>query len=197
MKTFSTQEIKDMGIAVVILTLMFNFAFFHSFDLFKLLLSLLIVITSFVFHELGHKFMGQRYGCEAYFKLWPQGLLLSLISVIISIRIPFIFAAPGATVIQPKKHARWAFAETRLTIYELGMISFIGPFINLIISIIFLPFRFFSYISFINAYIAFFNLLPIPPLDGSKVIIWKNWLWLIMIVLSGTIVFYTMSSGLI
>jgi len=77
------------------------------------------------------------------------------------------------------------------------MIAFIGPLINLIISIIFLPFRFFSYISFINSYIAFFNLLPIPPLDGSKVIIWKNWLWLIMIVLSGTIVFYTISSGLI
>lgn len=33
--------------------------------------------------------------------------------------------------------------------------------------------------SYTNLYLAFFNMIPIPPLDGSKVIAWNFLVWLI------------------
>ncbi|MDO5826532.1 MAG: site-2 protease family protein, partial [Methanosphaera sp.] len=43
----------------------------------------------------------------------------------------------------------------------------------------------------VNSFLALFNLLPIPPLDGSKVIRWNLPLWLITIVISGILTFST------
>ena len=88
---------------------------------------------------------------------------------------------------------------------ENGKISIAGPIVNIILALIFLGIQisiqplvtlsnidmmvylyFLSVIGFnINSFLALFNLLPIPPLDGSKVISWNLPIWLISIVISG------------
>ncbi|MEM1760792.1 MAG: site-2 protease family protein, partial [Desulfurococcaceae archaeon] len=44
----------------------------------------------------------------------------------------------------------------------------------------------------INSWIALFNLIPLPPLDGSKVINWKPTLWLSAFILSIILYIYSL-----
>jgi len=46
------------------------------------------------------------------------------------------------------------------------------------------PITFLSDLSQISFFLAFFNLLPIHPLDGSKIIIWNMKIWLIVLAVS-------------
>ncbi len=77
---------------------------------------------------------------------------------------------------------------------DSGKIAAAGPTTNILISLVSLSaFRalssFYGYsivntflltVAYVNAYLALFNMLPIPPLDGSKVLGWsmKNWAYL-------------------
>lgn len=66
--------------------------------------------------------------------------------------------------------------------YAEGLVAFAGPGVNIILALIFgLAIRFmgaalgqgaaaFATIAYINMLLALFNLIPIPPLDGSKVL---------------------------
>ena len=98
----------------------------------------------------------------------------------------FIFAAPGATYIYSEHISR----------KQNGIISLVGPAINIALAIALFLLSIFSAIFFpsgliagvllfaaiINLYLAFFNMLPIPPLDGSKVIVWNPIIWGIVFV---------------
>jgi Zn-dependent protease len=72
-----------------------------------------------------------------------------------------------------------------MTIEQNGKISLAGPAMNIIIGSICLAILFvlpsdtllfliFSIVAYINLWLAIFNLLPIPPLDGSKVFYWNK-----------------------
>src|SRR3989344_1436052 len=187
---FTKMELRDIAIATLVLTLIFSFSAYPSISLSvdRLIPAFIVVVTAFILHEMAHKFMAIKYRCDAYFKIWPQGLLLGLLTMF----LPFKFVAPGATVIHPHRHGRWMFKESRLTVKEVGVIGAVGPMVNIVLALIFLPFAglsLFNTLFSINAYLAFFNLLPIPPLDGSKVIAWTPWMWFFMIVLSGILSF--------
>lgn len=141
-------------------------------------ISLVTVGPGFVLHELSHKFVARRYGFWAEFRMWRQGLIFALV---LSLIIPFILAAPGATYINGSSISK----------SENGTISIAGPLTNLLIALIFLPIALFgngliSYAGLIglevNAFLGAFNLLPLGPLDGAKVIRWNILIWLAAIV---------------
>ena len=154
-------------------------------------LALLTVGPGFVFHELSHKFVAQRYGFWAEFRMWPMGLALALITSLIG----FIFAAPGATYISGMNISR----------EENGRISVAGPLVNIMIGALFLPFLLYSptggflfYVgligSYINFFLSLFNLLPFGPLDGAKVFRWNAPLWVAAFVASGAAWFWVLST---
>ena len=139
------------------------------------ILSILTVGPGFVFHELSHKFVAQRYGFWAEFRMWPQMLVLALITSLLG----FIFAAPGATYI----------SGTNISTDENGKISIAGPLMNILIAFLFVPFLLFGQgfladLGFvgvlINLFLAAFNLLPFGPLDGAKVFKWSKIVWIAM-----------------
>lgn len=140
-----------------------------------ILLSLGTVGAGFVLHELMHKFTSERFGYHAEFRVWPQGLALALL---LSIFTGFVFAAPGATYIDA-----YGIKER-----ENGIISVAGPLTNVTIALLFTPLIFINggipwvfeagYLgSYINIFLAAFNMIPIMPLDGAKVWRWKKLLW--------------------
>lgn len=188
MQLFSKEELKDFIIAVAALTLIFAFKPLPDpgIDYGMLPYFAIIVIVAFLFHELAHKFTARNFGCMALFKIWPSGVFFGLILMLVGIK----FVAPGAVVIYPYFFGRWGYRVKRLTTNENGLIALSGPATNLFFAIIFSFFSgwFFEMLTFVNAWIAFFNLLPIPPLDGSKILEWRIWIWGLAIAVAGLLV---------
>jgi Zn-dependent protease len=74
-----------------------------------------------------------------------------------------------------------------------GIISYAGPLTNIIIAALFfalgIMFAKMEVVAMVarfgmgvNLFLALFNLLPVPPLDGSKVFAWNKALWAITFV---------------
>jgi Zn-dependent protease len=205
---FSAIEAKHIFISMVLLTIAFTFSltnnsifsisttgnsileltFFSNLSIFPagLLMSSLGIITAFFFHELSHKFIAQRYGLWAEYRMYPMGLFLALI---LSIIIGFVFAAPGAVMFRGGSRE-----------FETGKIAVSGPLANLIISVValFLFFYVFfessvinsivGFICIINAIMATFNLLPLGPLDGVKIVRWNPTVWAVLLIVSISVV---------
>lgn len=140
-----------------------------------LLLALITIGVGFVLHELMHKFVSERYGFKAEFRMWPQGLGFALVSALIA---GIVFAAPGATYIM----------GYGVTERENGIISLAGPLTNIAIALLFLPLLLVNggnvtlfeagYLgSYFNFFLATFNMLPIFVLDGAKVWRWNKAIW--------------------
>jgi Zn-dependent protease len=184
---FSQTEIIHLFISVAVLTVAFSFAFVPilgsewsiSSFLSILPISLLSIVTAFLCHELAHKYMGQKYGYWSEFRMFPQGLLLALfLGVIFGV----VFAAPGAVQIYGSPGRK-----------QYGHISVAGPLTNMTISIVFLIISFLSvgivsyvsyFISYVNIFLALFNLLPFGPLDGRKVMSWRFDVWIGLFLIS-------------
>ena len=172
---FTKEEVRDLAISTLAISLIFAFPRFELFFLY-----LIAVIFAFVFHELAHKFVAMKFHCAAFYQMWPLGLMMSFLFMLLGLKI----LAPGAVIIRPYRFGRWGFRTARLTIPENGIISLAGPAVNIAFALIFYPFPALSLIADVNAWLGFFNLLPIPPLDGSKVVQWKPWLWLMFIIIA-------------
>ena len=144
-------------------------------------LSFIGIATAFFFHEISHKFMAQKHGLWAEYRMFPQGLSLALL---LGIFTPFVFAAPGAVMFMGGSRT-----------HETGQIAVAGPLANIIIAVITFPLyisifyetqigTIFGFICFINAFLATFNLLPLGPLDGVKVIRWNATVWITMFIIA-------------
>ncbi len=132
--------------------------------------------TGFIVHEVSHKISAQRRGYAAEFRMAPLGLLLSVVTAFFG----FLMAAPGATMVS-------GMADVR----DWGRTSLAGPASNLISggllfgaaflvarsAVVPLAVPILLFLALINGYFAAFNLLPLGPLDGAKVLRWSTGVW--------------------
>jgi len=174
---FFKREFKDIFVSMVVLSVIFaypEFLFQPSF----ILISLLIVGIAFMGHELSHRFVARKLGYWAEYRMWNQGLFLAaLLAFVSGGRI--IFAAPGAVVF-----SSWRVFKNP-TREEVGKIGVSGPLFNIGLLYLFLlvhviyPVSVLRYAAWINGWLAIFNLIPFPHLDGSKVFYWDLRVWII------------------
>ncbi|MBC7080633.1 MAG: site-2 protease family protein [Thermoplasmatales archaeon] len=184
--SFSKEEIKHLLISIFLLGLAFSiansFPIHKNFSLFVRLLpfSFLAVLTAFAFHEIAHKYAGIRYGYWSEYRMFPFGLLLAILFSFLG----FVFAAPGAVQI-------FGFPTRE----QSGKISMAGPLSNILVSALFLAIskvtkiELLILIASINAFLAIFNLIPIPPLDGIKILSWNMPVWVAMLASSAILLF--------
>ena len=130
--------------------------------------AIIVTAPAIILHELGHKFMGLILGYTSIFHIWWFGLGLGIFLRVIG--SPFLILAPGYVSIATSNPS------------HLAIIAFAGPFINLILwGTAFLvlqnkkrlrkkEFLFWHLTKVINMWLFIFNMIPIPPLDGSKVL---------------------------
>lgn len=199
---FSRTEVLHLAVAAVALTIGFAFikaergpelggGFYMPLVTGDLLLIAFIGVgTGFVFHELAHKVLAQRYGHWAEFRAQFMGLGLT---ILVAALTRFLFAAPGAVLIQGRVTAR-----------ENGLISLAGPGTNFVVAGIslggyyaglassdswgvdaeaFLPALLWG-VAQINAILALFNLIPLGPLDGRKVVRWSKLVYALALALA-------------
>ncbi|MGC8729848.1 MAG: site-2 protease family protein [Candidatus Micrarchaeia archaeon] len=152
------------------------------------------VSLTFVLHELMHKFVAERYGAIAAFRASRTGLIITLASGFFG----FLIGIPGATVIY----------ANNFTKKENGLVSIAGPLTNFAIFGLFFVIMMFvnpkSYIGelasltmFISIILAFFNMLPIYPLDGSKVLLWNPAVYGITMLVIFTLLIYVAGWGML
>lgn len=182
------KEIRDLVIAAIVLAFVFVYRGFDNLDATLALLpfGLIAVSLSFILHEMSHRYFAKKYGQFAEFRLWPIGLLIAT-ALAIGTNGMFIFAAPGAVVIFQKADL-WGNVKT-LTKKQLGIISISGSAMNMLLALGFaiaavvtnIPLLFTG--TFINIWLALFNMIPFGPLDGNKVLYWNKKIWAVFFAL--------------
>lgn len=186
---FSKVEITQILISVAALTAAFTIVLmggvfgdigkYTTLDwIFALGVSAVVSVTGFLLHELAHKFVAQHYGAWAEFRMYPTGLLFAVVFAFLG----FLFAAPGAVYIQGRINRK-----------QNGLISIAGPVTNIAFGTIFIGLWLifpdmgiwsfaFNLIGVLSLFLAGFNLIPLGPLDGKKVLYWNPVAWFVAVI---------------
>jgi Zn-dependent protease len=180
MVRFTQTELRHISISVLVLAVAVSglgpWRWLGTEEVARRLAAISIPLAvGFIAHELSHKLVAMRYGYWAVYRMWSFGLLLALL-IGIGSNGEMLFAAPGAVVILAPWYTR----------RESGLIGLAGPLTNIALACCFLPLSYMGgmlaqigrFGAFINLWLAFFNMLPVPPLDGSKVFFWNPSVWI-------------------
>lgn len=203
MDVFRINEPLSLLIGGFVIMLVFGSGYLVQGNLYDFLIVGAAAFLASIPHEIAHKTAAIRLGCYARYILSPTGLLITLITAIPYIPVKFIM--PGYVVVSSP------YYEPEINKRVNGVVSMVGPLVNIGIGVISLAIYYlvlprlimmygitswilslalFLIVSIIiNGWIAIFNLLPVPPLDGSKIISWKPLIWVIMIVTAGVILY--------
>ncbi|VVC00403.1 Peptidase family M50 [uncultured archaeon] len=187
-------EAFEIAVSILAISLVFTFVegglnVQPSTFVFYMIASVITLGSGFVLHELSHKYFAIKYGAKARFKAWPAGLALALGLAVIPQILGWgaiFFIAPGAVYI---------YSVRGISVKENGVISLAGPAMNWVLAFIFLMLMLVVqpgvivstvlYFGFrVNLMLALFNLIPIFPLDGSKVLAWDMKIWLAAVAIS-------------
>lgn len=176
---FSRKELKDLWFAGFMISLAFAILLSGGYRIlsradFGVVIAFVIAFFSagigFLLHELMHKYVAQSYGLWAEFRAFNSMLWLALLFSLFG----FIIAAPGAV-----------FIHGLITRERNGRISLAGPVTNIVLGILFLILLIFfgnnGFLRYffetgltINALLGAFNMIPVMPFDGAKVIAWDK-----------------------
>ena len=183
--TTSEKEIIDISKAWIAISI--AFAILLSGSIFSKGFYVMFIVSSitvgigFLFHELGHKIVAQRFGCFAEFRSFDNMLLLAIVMSFFG----FLFAAPGAVMI-----------SGNVDIKKNGIISAAGPIVNIVLALIFLILGIIglaptisNYGFIINSWLALFNMIPMWNFDGKKILKWNKIVYSIIIGLAIIFVF--------
>ncbi len=196
----SRTELLNIGIAFAVLsvdlvlifsnsTLAFGsagFGLLQEISITTVVVAILAALTGFVGHELAHKVVAQWQGYWAEFRMSAMGLVLSFVTAYVG----FLWGAPGATVVSgmnPERRGEW------------GRTILAGPMANVLFGGAFYIGAAVAYsqhssftlwlllLAWINGWFGTFNLVPVGPLDGRKVLRWNAGIWVLAIAGTGAL----------
>lgn len=164
-RIFDQQEIIDLIYATVLTAAAAWFVFRDVGNRVGLVICA-ITVSSIIVHELCHKAVGLGFGKFAQFRAFYT---LNLVWMTVAYLTGFAMFSPGAVY----------FEAT--TDRAHGLVAAAGPVSNLLLAIGFIgvanvssAFAFLGFVGIVlNLGLAGFNMLPIPPLDGAKVLQWS------------------------
>ncbi len=199
--TLSEHEIKELLIATAGLGIAFAIHFFGDPTPTDLLLSPRIIpavvaataltAVSYIPHEMAHRSTARVFEAYAEFRLWRTGIIIAVLSSFLG----FVAAAVGGVSIFVRESERYGRHEEELSPKHIGMIAFVGPLMNIAMAVIFAFLADLATVTVqgvdllvtgarLNAFLALFNLVPLYPLDGYKVLRWHITFWLFGVVLA-------------
>jgi Zn-dependent protease len=141
-----------------------------------------------VLHELAHRVVARHYGATAHFVANDGMLIMSILLAFTG----FLFAAPGAVW-----HSGW------LSKRQSGLVAAAGPITNMVLAVLFVVLLLLARSSgvsgllasglimgfYVNAMLGVFNMLPLGPLDGAKVLAWSGPVFGVLLAVAAGIAF--------
>ncbi|MEZ0394555.1 MAG: site-2 protease family protein [Desulfurococcaceae archaeon] len=179
----------SLAIAAVAVSLAFGLGSLLEGGVVAFALSSLAAVLAVIPHELAHRGAARRMGMEGRYVLHPIGLALTLASALPF--IPLKVVMPGVTLVFPLFYVEPGEAR-RID----GVVSLAGPATNIAIATACsaalalwgwghpLAWLATYEVGLVSSWVALFNLLPVPPLDGYKVLRWRPPLYLFALAVS-------------
>lgn len=173
----------SLAISILAISMAVGLRYLLSWHLSSFLVVVLATILAYIPHELMHIAVARRLGCLSTYTLDPVGLVLTLVSSTLPVKI----IMPGYVIISAPYYDSFTRRRIEAITASAGPLTNIAIglgalFLQLVLTEVFshhvtLTLLLLQVIVQLSAWIAFFNLLPIPPLDGSKIIAWNPLTW--------------------
>jgi hypothetical protein len=136
-------------------------------------------------------------GFRPEFKMWPNGLILSLILVFVSLGKFWYFLPIGGMFCHHLVGHRLGYFRYGLNLHAKAVGNMVGPLANILIATIFKninlylvpgnPIPLFDFIFLVNIWFAVTNILPLPTLAGGDLFYYSRLTYVFM---AGTIISY-------
>ncbi|HLD86881.1 MAG TPA: hypothetical protein VJB12_02355 [Candidatus Nanoarchaeia archaeon] len=175
-----SKEALSIAVAIVVIAFIISFKewgdemFDAQVGLLNFLRAIFIVGISFIAYETGTRMMGLYFGYRAKYRLFPFGLLFGLIACFLANGSIWILLPAGFAVEHLTAH-RLGWFRYGINVFGQGMMALGGPIACIALIIIIKIFSFALPAAFVDKAILFntvfviTQMLPIPPLAGSKV----------------------------
>lgn len=177
---YTPYEIRGLALSILVIAFIISFKEWGtaSFDLgaglYNLFNSILIAALSILVHDTGQRLWGLTMGYRVEFKMWTFGLIAALVVAFVSNGNLWLIV-PAGFMIHHLAGPRLGWFRYGLNYFGQAMIALAGPLFSLMLIILFKVLSVFSSNPLIekaiifNVIYAITCLLPIPPLDGSKI----------------------------
>ncbi|MBI3035845.1 hypothetical protein HYY71_05990 [Candidatus Woesearchaeota archaeon] len=177
---FTPHELRGLAISILAIAFIISFkewgstSFDLSEGLYNLFNAVLIVALSILVHDFGQRVWGLAIGYRVEFRLWSFGLIAALVIAFVSNGSLWLIV-PGGFMLHHIAAHRLGWFRYGINYFGQAMVALAGPLFTLMLIILLKVLGVFSTNPLIqkaimfNVVYAVTSLLPIPPLDGSKV----------------------------
>lgn len=177
---YTPYDIRGLAVSILVIAFIISFKEWGTtnFDLgtglYNMFNSILIAGLSILVHDMGQRLWGLVIGYRVEFKMWTFGLILALVIAFLSNGNLWLIV-PAGFMIHHLAGPRLGWFRYGLNYFGQAMIALAGPLFTLMLIILFKVLSVFSANALIekaiifNVIYAITSLLPIPPLDGSKI----------------------------
>lgn len=181
-------EWRNTIVTIALLTLIFAYDYQKPINTGSYIMQAFLAVTvALLVNKISHKLVAKKFGAAAYLRLWTPGIVFGILLMLAGFKFPLV----SFMLIHPFAFGRWGFKSRRFSMTEEGLNGLAGPCANILLAIALrtFPDPMLSYMSFVSAYFAIFNLLPLKPMDGYKLLFWKPWVWLFLVIVNVLIFF--------